>query len=308
MPETTFEVIFDGPALENGRMPVRDLAPALLALGDLFVDASAVVHPDQPPAALKMKATEEGSFVIDLVLEAPNAWDQFVNLFSSEGANALVNFRDAVIGTAGLYWLIKQARGQKIKARSESPKAGYIQITLEDGTTLDVPSETLTLFENLRVRRKARESVEPVNRDGIERMKFRPENETTVSVEREDLPAYEVPEVEEVPLVDEETEMVVSLASVVFREGNKWRLTDGEHTFSAAIDDAGFFERVQKGIEAFRAGDMLRCNMRITQTRRGDVLHTDYSVTEVKEHIPREVQLRLDGDSDDPVDPPLPVV
>jgi hypothetical protein len=299
VPETNFEFIFDGPGIEDGRMPVRDLAPALLALGDLFVDASAVLHPDKPPAALKIKATEEGSFVIDLILEAPNAWDQFVNLFSSEGANALVNFRDAVIGSAGLYWLIKQAKGRKIKARQASPEAGYIQITLADGTVLEVPSETLALFENFRVRKKVRQSVEPVSREGVERVEFRREGETTVAVEREDIPAYEVPEVEEVKLVDQETEMVVSVASVVFTEGNKWKFNDGEHTFSAAIDDPSFAERVHKGVESFRSGDMLRCRMRMTQTRRGDLLHTDYSVMEVQEHIPREVQLRLDGDSDE---------
>lgn len=298
MPETTFEVIFDGPGLDDGRMPVRDFAPALLALGDLFVDASSVLHPEHPPAALKIRATEEGSFVIDLVLEAPNAWNQFVNLFNSEGANALVNFRDAVIGSAGLYWFIKQVRGRKIKSREQSVKAGHVRITLDDDTMLEVPGDVLELFENLRVRRKAREVVAPVARDGVERTEFRREEEVTVTVEEADLPAYEVPEVEEVPLVEQETEMVVSIVSVVFTEGNKWRFTDGERTFSAAIEDQAFAERVDKGIEAFRSGDMLRCRMRMTQKRRADALQTEYSVLEVKEHIPREVQLRLDGGAD----------
>jgi hypothetical protein len=298
VPETTFEVVFDGPGLGDGRMPVRDFAPALLALGELFVDASSVVHPDQPPAALKIRATEEGSFVIDLVLEAPNAWNQFVNLFNSDGANALVNFRDAVIGGVGLYWLIKQIRGRKITSRDESPKAGYIKITLEDSTILEVPSEVLSLFENLRVRKKARQFVEPVARDGIDRVEFRREQETTVAVEEADLPAYEVPDVEEVPLLDEESEMVVSISSVVFNEGNKWRFTDGERNFSAAIEDESFRERVDKGIESFRSGDMLRCKMRMVQKRRADALQTDYFVVNVEEHIPREVQLRLDGGDD----------
>lgn len=60
MAETTFGVNYDGPALDDGRMPVRDLAPALLALGELFREASAELYPDLPPPALDVKATEKG--------------------------------------------------------------------------------------------------------------------------------------------------------------------------------------------------------------------------------------------------------
>src|SRR5688500_11839084 len=52
MAETTFGVVYDGPALETGRMPVRDLAPALLALGQLFSEASRFVYPEQEPVSL----------------------------------------------------------------------------------------------------------------------------------------------------------------------------------------------------------------------------------------------------------------
>ncbi len=34
MSHTTFQIIYDGPALENSTMDVKDLAPALLALGE----------------------------------------------------------------------------------------------------------------------------------------------------------------------------------------------------------------------------------------------------------------------------------
>jgi hypothetical protein len=70
MAETAFRVAYDGPALATGRMPVRDLAPALLALGDLFAEASQVIYPEGKPVALSIKATEEGSFDVHLILES----------------------------------------------------------------------------------------------------------------------------------------------------------------------------------------------------------------------------------------------
>ena len=60
MAEVDFAVEYDGPALQAGRMPVRDLAPALLALGEIFTDASRVFYPEREPVALNIEATREG--------------------------------------------------------------------------------------------------------------------------------------------------------------------------------------------------------------------------------------------------------
>lgn len=221
MAETAFGVTYKGPALEEGRMAVRDLAPALLALGDLFTDVSVLLYPDRKPVALNIQASKEGSFVLHLILEAEKTWDQVMDLLTSEGSTALVNLQGLVVGSAGLFALIKHLKGRPAKSQERDPASGRIRITAED-------------------------------------------------------------------------EMVVSILSLTFVEGNKWRLSDGERTFNAAIEDQQFIDRVDGGIEAFRKGDMLRSQMRISQSQREGRLHTEYAVVEVIQHIPREVQLRLD--------------
>jgi hypothetical protein len=104
--ETTFGITYDGPALAAGTMPVRDLAPALLALGDLFTEASQVLYPDAGPVALNIKATDEGSFDVHLILEAKDLWDQLVDMFTSDEVTALVNLQNLVIGGVGSMGLI----------------------------------------------------------------------------------------------------------------------------------------------------------------------------------------------------------
>jgi hypothetical protein len=83
------------------------------------------------------------------------------------------------------------------------------------------------------------------------------------------------------------------LRCVQFKDGNKWKFSDGDRMFFAEIHDDGFLERVDDGSEAFRKGDRLDVQMRIVQTDKLDGLHTEHHVMKVNRHIPRQVQLRM---------------
>lgn len=305
MAETSFAVKYDGPALADGRMPVRDLAPALLSLGDLFAEASRTLYPDRPPVALDIKATREGSFDIQLLITVGGLWDQVVELFDSDAANALANLKELVIGSGiGLFALIKRLRGRRIQAR-EPVAPGKVRLSLDDGETIEVPSDVLALHGNLQVRKTARDVVAPAARTGIDQVEFRSEREVTVSISTDEVLAFDPPGPDEQVLLDEERTMLVAIASVVFTEGNKWRFSDGEITFFAAIEDEQFLDRVDKGIEVFRKGDILRCRARITQSKRNGALHSDYRILEVIEHIPSGEQLLLEGEAESPpIEPP----
>lgn len=295
MAESAFQVTYDGPALSTGRMEVRDLAPALLAIGDLFAEASVLAHPDKPPVALNIEATEEGSFVVQLILE--NAWDHIVDVFGSNDMMALLALKEAILGTGtGLIWLLKRLHGRKIVDQAATPEPGHITLRLDDGTTLTVPTHVLELYSNIDIRRHVRQVVQPLDRPGIEEVRFRSEDQVSITIRSEEIGAFAVPADEQVPLQDDVRQMFVSIASVAFKETNKWRLSDGNNTFWASMLDNRFLHRVDQGIEVFRKGDMLRCRMRIVQSRSSEGLHTDYEVHEVYEHIPRPTQLRL-GDA-----------
>lgn len=294
MAESVFGVVYDGPALEDGSMRVADLAPALLALGELFVDASQLAYPDREPVALNIKANEKGSFIVHLAVQSPDTWEQIVHLFSGPTITALANLKGFIVGgtaTEGLFWLIKKMRGRKVA--SQEIQSGVIKLTLDDGTTIEIPHEVWSLYNNIEVRRATRKVVEPLTREGVDTLEFRSESNIAISLSSEDVAAYDVPEPEAKPLGSNEVEMTVAITSASFIEDNKWRLSDGDASFAAAIEDEDFLRRVDAG-EAFRKGDMLRVHMSIEQTRRGDKLSTERRILEVLEHIPRPEQLRLD--------------
>jgi hypothetical protein len=300
VPETTFGVAYGGPALATGRMPVRDLAPALLALGELFSMAGGVLYPELDPVAVKVEATKEGSFFVHLLIEAEDAWDQLVGLFGSKDASALINLRDAVLaGGIGLFWLIKKLGLRKVKSL-ERPDAGTVRLKLDDHTTLDIPSETWLLYRNVEVRKHTRSVVEPLSREGIEVIRFTAEHAEPIEIAKDDLPAFAIVEGDQEALLEQEQEMFVEIVLVAFIRGNKWRLGLGDHTFWASVIDEDFLDRVDSGEEAFRKGDVLRCLMTITQTRDAEGLHTEYVVIDVREHLPRPTQLILGDDPEEP--------
>jgi hypothetical protein len=274
-------------------MPVRDLAPALLALGDIFVAASLALYPEREPVALAIKATDTGSFDVDLVLHVGSTWHKIVHLFSSDTATALSNLKDLVIGAGVCLFALAKAIGRRRIVAHSNVASGTVKITLEDGTIMEVPTDVLALYRNIEVRHNVRRFVEPMSRDGVDTIEFRSEGETTLRLEKADVPAYDVPEPMAIPLSDAVTEMHVELTSAVFAEGLKWRFSrGGEDRFTADMIDADFLRRVDQG-EAFHKGDTLRCRMRVSQVSRDGKLHTDYQVVQVIQHIPRQAQLNI---------------
>lgn len=308
MAESHFALAYDGPALETGRMPVRDLAPSLLALGDLFAEASRILYPESDPVGLSVRATEQASFDVHLILEGHDLWNQFVDLFGSDEMTALANLQAILIGGAvGVIATIKRFGRRRIQSAEPSPEPGMLKLTLEGDngtTTIEVPIDVGRLVQDVSIRRKVRDVMAPLAREGVETVSFAPtpDGQPELVVAKEDLGAYEFAALEDDDiLLDEEREQVVQIASVSF-EGRKWRLSDGNLTFWAAVEDAEFIADVERRLEQFAKGDMLRCRMRVIQTRRPTGgLHTECHVVRVLQHIRGATQMSFE---DAPTPPP----
>lgn len=296
MAETTFSVTYDGDAIADGRMDVQDLAPALLALAEVFREANLIVNPVSPPVTLQIQATTAGSFDVDLVLAHLDLIQRAVSFFAGDPVEALLNLKEIVFGTGtGLLFLIRWLRRRKVRQELPGPEPGSVTLELEDGTRLAIPATVASLYRNVRIRRRVREVVRPLERDGIDRVKFRSED-TELEFSSDELAEFDVPSEAPEVLLDRPISMAVSIAAPAFIEDNKWRLSDGDRTFFATIEDNDFLTRVDEG-EPFRKGDILECEMRIFQTRTDTGLHTEYSVQRVTRHIPRALALQLPFDT-----------
>ena len=67
--QVEFTVFYEGPAFAQHTMEVRDLAPALIALGQAFDRANNLLNGDRASISLSIRATRPGSFEMVLFLE-----------------------------------------------------------------------------------------------------------------------------------------------------------------------------------------------------------------------------------------------
>jgi hypothetical protein len=95
---------------------------------------------------------------------------------------------------------------------------------------------------------------------------------------------FVAPTVEDELIISDERTAAFSVVALTFKDGNKWRLYDGQNTISVTIEDEAFIRRVNDNKIAFAKGDLLVCRVRVDQWRTGDCLRTEYTVLEVMEH------------------------
>ncbi len=115
MSREQFSIVYDGDALRGGVMDVRDLAPALMALGQMFEAANKNLNGDTAQIKLQVRATEAGCF--EIVFELVQNWSsQVVHFFAGPEASGATNLLTWVLsgssGVGGLIWLVKKLKGR----------------------------------------------------------------------------------------------------------------------------------------------------------------------------------------------------
>jgi hypothetical protein len=167
--EATMQLRYDGPALENNRMDVREVAPALLAMADAIRFASQSLYPNEPEPRIEIQATSPGSFIVELLVSDPGIWRRAAHLFSGEQFTAVANITGITGGVVtAIYTLVRIGRKRIRRAEPVIRKSGdpAIKITLNDGATFEVSEAAWRLMQDAPVRTAIRDVVQPLTREG----------------------------------------------------------------------------------------------------------------------------------------------
>jgi len=297
---TEFKISYAGPALVSHEMNVKDLAPALLSIGELIEDANTILNGDQAKIAVNIKATQPGSVIVSLSV-IQDFLKQAVSLFSSNEVNAIVNAGQILTylglagGGIGVLGIIKWVKNRDIK-NITTLDDGNFRMEVSDGETRVVKSSEIKLFKFVNIRKHFETIIKkPLEKEGVEKVSFIiADQQNTVTKEEKDY--FTTPSIQEEILGETETEQSLQIVNISFQEFGKWRFSDGNASFYADILDKEFAAKVQHNQAAFAKDDVLKVKLKRKQYLSLGGIKTDYIITRVIEHRSAAIQIQLPFD------------
>ena|SRR2546426_4606295 len=300
MPEQVrLALVYDGEALRDGAMDVRDLGPALLALGDMIASAHSIVNAESAEG-VSVRAQAEfksGSFDVKLVV-AMAAIESTRQLVMSPHVETIKKTLEALLKAGnGFMWLIKKLKGKPAKKVTVLDDGERVEVETED-TRVVVHRTVGRLYTDPAVRLKAAQVVSPLWRRDINYVEAHVEGEPGERVTKDDAESFaESTKDSEANMRDVVAEDVVTVIKPWLRRGqvrHKWKLTDARGAFNATIEDQGFLDTIESGELAVGALDVFRVLLKTTTT----TLHSgrvkrEFSVLKVLDHqrAPRQMSL-----------------
>jgi hypothetical protein len=276
--ETKLSLKYHGKAVETGRLNIYDAAATMLAFSEFVTEAGRVVFGPKVELRAQVEGFRSGSFVTDIMF-------QVIGPAMPLLAHADVAEWLKTIKTAFELWKhLKGSPAKEITTDSSVKGDNNISVTNHDGKVLIVNTQSLQLVMSEKgaeaVERFVGTQLNVEDLDGVEILKGR----TKLAAASRSEAAYFRSVTSAIPVTDNTFEYALSIDAPVFKEGNKWRFSDGGSSFFADIEDDEFIQRVNAG-EAFAKGDALRVMMRIEQERKGSELMTNRKIIKVLEHI-----------------------
>ena len=301
-----FTLSYQGSALVDHSMSVRELAPALAAIGDLFERSNDLLFLGSAEEDTKVTATTPASFDITLVVEMAR---KTINVLGSPLVTAAVNLFQLIVMTIKL---LKHLRGDTRGLVNSSDETIANQLENFEMNTDDfeisaqasaetmqaILPQAIELLRDHPYRNSLREVVDPLQRDGIDSLSIKDNARELEVIKKDDLPLFDPPsDQSESESVTTARRMLTVIAPYLGEGAGQWRLREEGTIHHYNIKDAQFIENVKRGSFRFSTGDRLDCEVQYTEsTRDGSTERIDRDIIRVYRHYPRDnegVQLHI---------------
>ena len=195
MSEAYTTIAYLGEKVQGGQMDVKDLAPALLAVGKLCERAHKLINNSDEGVSVLVKKVKAGSFEIDLSVVS-SLLGQAETLFEEDvckTAEELLEFIGllgetvgkvsyGVTGVLSVIGIYKSIKGRKIKEIIHEGKD--VKVKTFKGDEVTTTEEAWKLYQDSIMRHNMAEIVSPLGQEGIDSLEVRKDGESIESIER----------------------------------------------------------------------------------------------------------------------------
>ena len=284
-----FSLAYQGPAVEDGRMPIRDLAPALIALGDLFESANEIVDPHAPTVHLDVRTFKDGS--VEAWLSAVS--DSVEGVLLSDPITALSTLVTLITDPVkGVFAVLKRIKGKII--RVERNNEGGTTFTTHNGNSYhfeNLENSVVQIIENNYAREAAKAVVKPVrDKDGLDRLTIKRADQPSLVVTKDDAKELAEWQVEkpEAEVINEQTfeAVLVPVQPTLDPKYMARFLMAGtkDQMIRARVEDEEWWGRVHRREQGFFEGDSMRVDLRLRQWPLESNKPAEYTVMKVHSH------------------------
>lgn len=305
-----FRIAFDGEALAGHTMDVRDLAPSLLALSDILVEANRLINGEE--ARMEMRVTpniDEKCF--DIGLEIIQRWELIKTLLSDGNILAAKELLEWVLlnkeiastigggSGLGLFSIYKKLKKKKpiaiVRFNDENGNPMY-RYQYENADDVILDEKMHRLYKSHKIRRFMERFLAPlIRKDGIDEFVAYSEKKKTgmriTKSEAQDFD-FEIPEPDEPQIAEgEPTEVILRpYAPVYDPKADKMRFWLGNKHHYMNVSESNIRQIVLNNGGAL-IEDKFKAMLQINEIEntKGEPIK-EYKVLEVLEFIPAQRQ------------------
>lgn len=278
--QTTISLKYNGPAVDAGLMDAYEVAANMIAFSDFVVLATKTLYGEKTEVRAEVAGFGKGSFVTDLFFQIIG---ETATLLSSGTPKELIG----LVAESLKLW--KHLKGEPPADMERLTEDNGVRVKNRDGKVIVFSNSTLNVvFSDKGAETVGRFIRDALSRDGVDNVSLDQPGQPIEKVTKDEA-RYFSQVAPETPLYDYQLQLALIIEAPVFKDGNKWRFSDGTVSFYADISDVDFIARVDGG-EAFAKGDSLIVEMRIEQRKQGEKITTERIIVKVLDHKRRPTQ------------------
>lgn len=267
---------------------------SLIHFTNIVHEVNREIDPDRR-VEVKIKAQKEGSFLVDIVLEATDFITSVKSMFTAENVNY---FASLVGGVTGVYQFAKWIKGKTIKSVEKEGDLAKITTETGDVNYFDFRGANIYLT-NPTIQSAVAQEFQTLDADeNVSSFEILNSQEQELFVaDREDFSMMsEAPEKDETQKDIKTIRDTINIGSVVFSKTKRvWDFVYNGNRITAKVSDDEFIARVLSG-ESFSNGDSLEADIEIKREWDESVntfVNKSYSILKVYKHFPRAKQSNL---------------